>query len=344
MTVLYRASIVGVLALVLMLGSGFVVNPGWVGHGDVTLPSATHVHMPEAAAASAVQKAPDMDEMEAAKVKSFPAKTAGAGNQPLAYKLLPDGTKEFELTARVVQWEVARGERHEAWTYNGMVPGPVIRVTEGDKLRVVLHNKLPESTAIHFHGMRLPNDQDGVPFLTEAPVKPGQTYVYTFVAKPVGTQMYHSHYDALKQVTSGMLGALIVDPKNPAGQPKVNQDVLMVLGDGPLGFTINGKGFPATAPIVAKLGEIVRIRYMNAGQMIHPFHLHGLVQKVIAKDGYMLDHPYLADTVLVGPGERYDVLVQADALGAWAYHCHILSHAEGDDGMFGMVTAFIVKK
>jgi len=340
----YRASIVGVLAFVLMFGSGFVVNSGWGGRRDVTVPSAPHLHMSEAAAAGAVQKPPDMDEMEAAKVKSFPAKTAGAGNQVLVPKLLPDGTKEFELTARVVQWEVAPGDRHEAWTYNGMVPGPIIRLIEGDKVRIVLHNKLRESTAIHFHGMRLPNDQDGVPFLTEMPVKPGQTSVYTFVAKPAGTHMYHSHYDALRQVSGGMLGALIVDPKNPAGQPKVNQDVLMVIGDGPLGLTINGKSFPATAPVVAKLGETVRIRYMNAGQMIHPFHLHGLVQKVIAKDGYMLDHPYLADTVLVGPGESYDVLVQADALGAWAFHCHILSHAEGDDGMFGMVTAFIVKK
>ncbi len=344
MTVLYRASIVGVLALVLMLGSGFVVNPGWVGHGDVTLPSAPHVHMPEAVAAGAAQKAPDMDAMEAAKVKSFPAKTAGAGNQTLAYKLLPDGTKVFELTAKVVQWEVEPGVRREAWTYNGTVPGPVIRVTEGDKVRVILHNQLPESTTMHFHGMRIPNDQDGVPFLTQQPIKPGQTYTYSFVAEPAGTQMYHAHEDSLKQVTMGLLGAFIVDSKNRAGEPKVDQDTVMVLGDGPLGFILNGKSFPATAPIVATLGQTVRIRYMNEGQMIHPMHLHGLPQKVIAKDGYMLDHPYLADTVLVAPGERYDVLVKADSLGAWAYHCHILSHAEGDDGMFGMVTAFIVKK
>jgi FtsP/CotA-like multicopper oxidase with cupredoxin domain len=106
---------------------------------------------------------------------------------------------------------------------------------------------------------------------------------------------------------------------------------------------LNGKSFPATEPIVAAKGDLVRIRYMNEGLQIHPMHLHGMPQKVIAKDGHPLENPYMADTVLVGPGERYDVLVEATELGAWAYHCHILSHAEGPDGMFGMVTALIVQ-
>jgi len=118
----------------------------------------------------------------------------------------------------------------------------------------------------------------------------------------------------------------------------------MVLNDGPLGYTLNGKGFPATSPIVAKLGDLVRIRYMNEGLQIHPMHLHGLVQTVIAKDGHLLAQPYDADTVLVGPGERYDVLVRATDLGVWAFHCHILTHAESDQGMFGMVTAFVVSQ
>lgn len=317
---------------------------GSMGDHATGVQAVPHVHMAQPIPAAAAQHAPDMESMEAAKIKAFPAKTAGVGNQLLAYTRLPDGTKVFELTAKVVQWEVEPGVRREAWTYNGMVPGPVIRVTEGDRVRVVLHNQLPESTAVHFHGMRLPNDQDGVPFLTQPPVRPGQTYTYGFVAAPAGTQMYHSHFDTLKQVTMGLLGAFIVDPKDLSGQPKVAQDIVMVLGDGPLGYILNGKSFPATAPIVARLGQTVRIRYMNEGQMIHPMHLHGLPQRVIAKDGYTLEHPYLADTLLVAPGERYDVLVKADAVGAWAYHCHILSHAEGDEGMFGTVTAFIVQK
>jgi manganese oxidase len=152
--------------------------------------------------------------------------------------------------------------------------------------------------------------------------------------------MYHSHFNAVEQVPGGLLGALIVsDPRDP----QVDVDYTMVLNDGPLGFTINGKGFPATEPIAVAKGQLVRVRYMNEGLQIHPMHLHGIPQKVIAKDGHILKNPYMADTVLVGPGERYDVLIKATELGAWAYHCHVLSHAEGPDGMFGMVTAMLVQ-
>jgi FtsP/CotA-like multicopper oxidase with cupredoxin domain len=132
---------------------------------------------------------------------------------------------------------------------------------------------------------------------------------------------------------------VVNDPRDP----RVDLDYTMVLNDGPLGFTLNGKGFPATEPIEAAEGDIVRIRYMNEGLQIHPMHLHGIPQQVVAKDGHWLEHPYMADTVLVAPGERYDVLVDATELGTWAFHCHILSHAEGPDGMFGMVTAMIVQ-
>jgi FtsP/CotA-like multicopper oxidase with cupredoxin domain len=118
----------------------------------------------------------------------------------------------------------------------------------------------------------------------------------------------------------------------------------MVLNDGPLGFTINGKGFPATEPIVATRGQLVRVRYMNEGLQIHPMHLHGIPQLVIAKDGWYLPQPHYEDTVLVAPGERVDVLIEASELGIWAFHCHVLTHAEGDEGMFGMVTALIVQE
>jgi FtsP/CotA-like multicopper oxidase with cupredoxin domain len=118
----------------------------------------------------------------------------------------------------------------------------------------------------------------------------------------------------------------------------------MILNDGPLGFTLNGKGFPATEPIVATRGQTIRVRYMNEGLQIHPMHLHGIRQLVIAKDGYPLPAPHFEDTVLVAPGERIDVLVEATELGVWAYHCHILTHAEGPEGMFGMVTALIVRE
>jgi FtsP/CotA-like multicopper oxidase with cupredoxin domain len=281
----------------------------------------------------------EMDAAHEARVKAFPAKTQGLGAQALIPKIV-NGVKVFELTAAAVEWEVEPGIRRAAFAYNGQVPGPTIRVTEGDRVRVVLKNTLPESTSIHFHGLVTPNSMDGVPFITQQPVRPAQTFTYEFDAKPAGTHMYHSHNGA-DQITKGLLGAFIVMARG--GEPKVDADIVMVINDGPLGYTLNGKSFPATQPIVATRGQRIRIRYMNEGSIIHPMHLHGLVQKVVAKDGRMLAVPYLADTVNVAPGERYDVIVEANLPGVWAFHCHILSHAESETGMHGMVTAVIVK-
>ena len=275
--------------------------------------------------------------------------TKGVGNQPLPPTILPDGTKEFDLTAKIVDWQVEPGKTVKAWTYNGTVPGPLIKVATGDKVRIVMKNDLPESTALHMHGIEVPNSMDGVPFITQDPVEPGKSFTYDFVASQspeVG--MYHSHDYAVSQVPNGMAGALIVgDEPIPAGYGPVTQEIPMMLNDaGVIGFSLNGKSFPATAPVVANAGDTVEIHYMNEGQQIHPMHLHGIRQLVIAKDGNPLPQPYLADTVAVAPGERYTVLVKPTAAekGVWAFHCHILSHAEKDNGMmFGMVTAFIVQ-
>jgi FtsP/CotA-like multicopper oxidase with cupredoxin domain len=185
---------------------------------------------------------------------------------------------------------------------------------------------------------------DGVPVISQDAVMPGETFVYEYEIRNAGSHMYHSHFMAQRQVPLGLLGALVVtDPDEPrdAGQ---DVDYTMVLNDGPLGFTINGKGFPATEPIVATQGQMVRVRYMNEGLQIHPMHLHGIPQLVIAKDGWYLPQPHYEDTVLVAPGERVDVLIEASELGIWAFHCHVLTHAESDEGMFGMVTALIVQE
>ncbi len=106
--------------------------------------------------------------------------------------------------------------------------------------------------------------------------------------------------------------------------------------------TINGKAFPATAPLTAKVGETLLVHYYNEGMQVHPMHLHGPKQLVIAKDGNPLASPYLADTVLVGPGERYSVLVTPNRTGTWVWHCHILTHAEAPEGFIGMTTALVV--
>lgn len=278
--------------------------------------------------------------MQDAKVTgSFPAETKGQGGLPLEPRIV-DGVKVFDLTADEIKWEVSPGEVKQAWAYNGMVPGPQINAELGDRVRIVLHNKLAEPTTIHFHGMTVPADMDGVPAISQDAVLPGESFTYEFTIRNTGSNMYHSHFDAAKQVPMGLLGAFVVADKN---DPRVDADTTMVLNDGPLGFTLNGKGFPATAPTVVGRGQTVRIRYMNEGLLIHPMHLHGMPQKVIAKDGHLLAHPYMADTVLVGPGERYDVLVDATEPGIWAFHCHVLNHVEGPNGMFGMVTALVVE-
>ncbi len=275
------------------------------------------------------------------------ANTEGVGNTPLEPAVLADGTKQFELTAELTDWQVDPETTVQAWAYNGQVPGPWIRVEPGDNVRVVLTNELPQSTAIHFHGIETPNAMDGVPDVTQEPVKPGEVFVYEFVAKGPALGMYHSHHHAEHQVPDGLLGVFQVgDIPLPDGTGPIAQEVPIVLNDaGVIGLSLNGKSFPATAPVIARPDEWVEIHYLNEGMQIHPMHLHGVPQLVIAKDGFPLPEPYTVDTLNVAPGERYTVLVHptAEHLGVWAFHCHILTHAERDDGMFGMVTTFIVQ-
>lgn len=291
--------------------------------------------------ATAAMTADAMDAMHEKGVKAFPAKTEGRGNQIMTPRM--DGrVKVFELTAKEIQWETKPGTRVKAWAYNGQVPGPQIRVTEGDRVRIVLTNGLAESTVIHFHGLELPNDQDGVPFITQPPVKPGASYTYEFTVPNAGSHMYHSHHNAAKQVGMGLLGAFVVEPRRRRAIERVDVDHVMILNDGYHGYTLNGKEFPATDPISAKLGQTVRVRFMNEGMMIHPMHLHGMHMTVIDKDGWPQPAPWKCDTLNIAPGERWDVIVKCTNPGVWAFHCHILPHAESEHGMFGMVTALIV--
>jgi manganese oxidase len=308
-------------------------------------PEAAVAAQPAAAAAPPLtpsQRADEMDAMHERGVKAFPAATEGKGNQILKPRL-EKGVKVFDLTAEVIQWEVEPGRKVKAWTYNGQVPGPQIRVREGDRVRINLTNKLSESTAIHFHGVEVPNGQDGVPYITQPPVKSGEIYTYEFTVPNAGSHMYHSHHNAAIQVGQGLLGAFIVEPRRPVAAHRADVDYVMVLNDGSHGFTLNGKSFPATEPVVCQQGQTVRVRYMNEGMMIHPMHLHGMHMTVIAKDGWDQPAPWKCDTLNIAPGERWDVLIKANNPGTWAFHCHILPHAESENGMFGMVTALIVK-
>jgi manganese oxidase len=280
----------------------------------------------------------EIDAAHEAGVKAFPAKTEGVGGLVLKPTIV-DGRSSFDVTAGSVRWEVSPGDFVDAYAYNGQIPGPEIRVRQGDEITVVLRNELPESTTLHFHGVTVPNAMDGVPFITQPPVKTGESFTYAFTVRDgPGTYMYHSHHNADHQIGKGLLGAFIVEPTKTAW----DIERTMVVGDGALGYTLNGKGFPATAPIVAKRGQRVLLRYLNEGQQIHPMHLHGFPATVIARDGRPIT-PYVVDTLSVAPGERYDVVFTASLRGIWAFHCHILSHAESEHGMHGMVTAVIVE-
>jgi FtsP/CotA-like multicopper oxidase with cupredoxin domain len=271
------------------------------------------------------------------------------GNQPLDPTVDADGTKVFDLTVDEMEWPIdAVNPPVAALGYNKMWPGPMMRVVEGDKVRINFTNNLAETTSIHFHGLE-PEDfrQDGVAFVNQIPFGPGETFTYEFVATPAGSHMYHSHHNATDQVGRGLLGAFIVDPKNPAQRYDqkhgVTQEVVFIHNDALGGFTINGHGFPATTPIVAKVGDKVLIRFMNEGIMTHPWHTHGFRMQVVARDGADLGPAsFMCDTLGVNPGERWDAIVDCTRPGVWAFHCHILPHAEGLDGMFGMVTALAI--
>jgi manganese oxidase len=288
--------------------------------------------------------AEEMDEVMHAVVEKFPAKTEGLGAQDLAPTVLADGTKQFELTVEEIQWEVEPGKFVDAMAYNGQVPGPTMRVEPGDKVRFVFKNEMQESTAVHFHGVDIPNALDGVPDITQPPIKPGATFVYEWTTQTTpAVGMYHSHHNAQVQVPNGLFGAFLIGTV-PTPGPAITAEEVMILNDaGTIGFSLNGKSFPATTPYVAKVGDRILLHYMNEGVMAHPMHLHGMPQLVVAKDGFPLDQPYLADTINVSPGERYTVLIDVKVPGVWAWHCHILPHAERSTGMFGMVTALIAE-
>ena len=290
--------------------------------------------------------------MEAAMMASlaaFPAETSAQGGQQLTpTEVRADGTLVFDLTVDEVSWEVEPGRFVDAMAYNGQIPGPTITVDVGDSYVVRVTNNLDnEATTLHPHGINGHLVQyDGVAPITQDPIRNGETFEYVFEATEPSLGMYHSHTHALHQIPDGLAGAIIVgDYAELTGQEGVTQEHVMVLNDaGVIGFSLDGKSFPATQPYVATQGERLMVHYMNEGVMAHPMHLHGQTGWVVAKDGFPLPAPYRADTINVAPGERYTVVYDADMPGTWVWHCHVLSHVKKSDGaMFGMLTALIVE-
>lgn len=258
----------------------------------------------------------------------------------LEWKMV-DGVKEFRLVIEEIEWEMAPGMVITAWGYNGRTPGPTIEAVEGDRVRILVTNKLGESTAVHWHGVLLPSGMDGVQGLSQPGIAPGETFAYEFTLKQHGTQMYHSHGDEMVQIGMGTMGFFIIHPKSRA--QRIDRDFAIFLNEWFVApgsarpdpnvmtdfniFTFNSRAFPGTEPLVAKAGERVRIRFANIGQESHPIHLHGHNFHVVATDGG--DVPVSArwpeTTVVVFPGQTRDVEFIATE-GDWAMHCHRRHH------------------
>ena len=273
-----------------------------------------------------------------------------AGAAPVA------AVREFELTAQEVDWELFPGATVKAWAYNGTVPGPELRVTEGDLVRVVFTNQLAVPTAVHWHGLDVPVAMDGVPGLTQLAVPPGGRFVYEFVATNVGTRWYHSHQDAELQGPLGLYGPLIVEPRTP--EPVTyDREVTFVLSEWDLGLTpavargdapappgrpdvplskqldydlflLNGKAHEAIPPLEVRSGERVRLRLLNAGNLLHTMHSHGHSFRIVATDGNPVPAglQLTKDSVTLGPSERVDVELHATNPGVWMFHCHMEHH------------------
>ncbi|HTR53812.1 MAG TPA: copper oxidase [Kofleriaceae bacterium] len=265
----------------------------------------------------------------------------------LASKVIA-GARVFHLRAEPIRHEIAPGLAIDTWGYNGATPGPVIEATEGERVRIYVTNALPEPTSIHWHGVLVPNGMDGVDGLTQASIAPGQTFRYEFVFDRAGTFMYHPHVDDMTQIALGMIGMIVVHPRG--GEPHARDYALMThemripIGTSrvdPLAMTefnvltFNGKAFPATEPLLAQTGELVRIRFANLGPMEHhPLHLHGHFFEVVATDGGAVPasarHP--ETTVLVPTGTTRTIEFRARAPGDWPLHCHMTHHAMNQMG------------
>lgn len=271
--------------------------------------------------------------------------------------------REFVLTAKEIDWEIMPGTTVRAWAYNGQVPGPEIRVREGDLVRITLRNELPVGTTIHWHGVNLPPEMDGPVGLNQAAVEPGEEFVYEFVAQPSGSRMYHSHADPTAQIALGLYGPLIVEPREPVRtydreytymlnewDLELTPDV--VTGDAPRGprdqtlrggelgtdlFLMNGHAHESIPPIKLAEGERVLIRLMNLGNLPHAIHSHGHSFKVVATDGNDVPEgmELTKDTILIGPGERYDLELVGNNPGVWMFHCHMENHAA--NGMMTLI-------
>jgi manganese oxidase len=270
--------------------------------------------------------------------------------ETLPFKVV-DGVKVFHLIAEEVEHEFAPGLRASCWGYNGRVHGPTIEAVEGDRVRIYVTNRLAAPTSVHWHAVFLPNGMDGVAGLNQRAIKRGETFKYEFTLRQHGTFMYHAHHDEMTQMAMGMMGMIVVHPRQPSDDYRVDRDFVIMLSEWRIEpgtsrpdpnamsdfnvLTMNARAFPGTEPLVVKTGERVRIRFGNLSAMDHhPIHLHGHYFKVTATDGGTIpvSAQWPETTVLVPTGSTRDIELVADAPGDWAMHCHMTHHVMNQMG------------
>jgi FtsP/CotA-like multicopper oxidase with cupredoxin domain len=248
--------------------------------------------------------------------------------------------KEFHLIAEPVKRQIVPFKMMDVWGYNGSCPGPTIQANQGDRVRIVFENHLPESTTVHWHGLEIPIAMDGLPYVTQKPVPPGGRFVYEFTLHQEGTYFYHSH--GAMQEMMGMIGLFILHPENPY-QPRVDHDYGIVLQEWAIlpdstvpntanmefnWLTFNGVSAPAATPLLARLGSRVRIRIVNLGMDHHPMHLHGNQFVITGTEaGRTPESTWRREnTVLVAVAQARDLEFDAKYPGDWMLHCHLPHH------------------
>lgn len=276
--------------------------------------------------------------------RDLPYRPVIAPDSPTLPFEMDNGVKVFRLTAEPVAREFAPGLVVNCWGYNGQSPGPMIEAVEDDRIRILVTNNLPVHTTVHWHGLLLPNGMDGVGGLTQKHIRPGQTFKYEWTIRGHGTYMYHPHFDEMFQMGLGMMGLFVVHPKAPR-EPAVDRDYAIILNEWSVApgaatpdptemtafnlFTFNGRVFPGTSPLLARIGERVRIRIGNLSTTnAHPIHLHGYAFKVTGTDGGPIPESaqWSEVTVNVPTGATRDIEFIADNEGDWAFHCHKVHH------------------
>jgi manganese oxidase len=263
--------------------------------------------------------------------------TTDVGDLPYT---LDGNTKVFNLVAEVIKQKIHPDKTIDAWGFNGSAPAPTIQVKQGDHVRVIFDNHLPEASSIHWHGFEDMVGYDGMPGISQEPVKPGGRFVYEFDIHQAGTYFYHSHM--AMQEMMGMLGGFIMHPRT-AYEPHCDKDFLLhvqeysVLPNNTVPNTtdmeynwlvLNGKAGPASTPMIVRQGDRVRLRFVNLGMDHHPMHLHGYTFHTTGTEGGRIQPSawWPGNTVLVGVAQARDVELVADRPGDWMLHCHLPHH------------------